>query len=188
MKPENVVKELNVESGSNINMLFNQMKKTLPATTLVAALSLSEPTSRARHLLCDLAGYRRIKRAVPVLLETLHVLNEHVRSAAAEALMKIGDKRTGAELFKRLQMESSVGVRQMLILSLGATKYSDGIPYLLSLLTDPCETTRGCSVWSLGELAVNGEVYTALKVMEPKETSGYVRERIQDAMVKLQRA
>lgn len=147
---------------------------------VVAALDL--PASpETRFVLCSILGERHVGAAVPVLAATLQDADARVRSAAADALAKIGDTHAGPALTRQLESEERTGVRQMLALALGACRYEPAISMLLGLLEDPDATMRGCAAWSLGFMHVN-EAQPALEQALWRETEKYPQTRMEVAL------
>jgi HEAT repeat protein len=89
-----------------------------------------------RGWLCYRVGERDLHAALPMLVHALNDPVPVVRSEAADALGRIGDPRTGHDLFKRYAIEEDPAVRFWLLFALGATRYAPAVPALIEALAD----------------------------------------------------
>src|SRR5436190_18918821 len=91
---------------------------------LVAALRLSQ-TALTRANLCEVLGRRKARSAVPDLIACLNDESAMVRSDAATALGRIGASSAGTALIHQLENEKDNGVRQLIMIALGAIGYKE---------------------------------------------------------------
>jgi len=139
----------------------------------------------ARQILCDIVGVRHAQAAVPILITCLGDSAVGVRSAAADALAKIGDKRAGPALLERFTtLESELPVCRMLAVALGAVYYDDAIPHLIESLRHTDGSLRGCAAWSLGHLGAT-EALLPLQEALRHEQMNYAAERMREAVAHL---
>ncbi|NJM84957.1 MAG: HEAT repeat domain-containing protein [Leptolyngbyaceae cyanobacterium RM2_2_21] len=135
------------------------------------------PTDHARIVLCDVLGWRHEKSAVPILINMLEHSSFKVRSAAADALAKIGDPASGNALLRRLELpDPKIGVRRMLLAALGAVNCQEAIPLLIEYLQNPDPSQRGSAAWSLGAMQASESLPELEKVLR-SERSQYPRDR-----------
>ena len=137
-------------------------------------------------VLCDVLGWRREHLAVSQLITLLAHESSTVRSAAADALAKIGAPSAGTALLKRLKLpDPDIGVRRMLLVALGAVKCQEAIPWLIEYLQHPDPSQRGSASWSLGIMHVN-KALPALQDALQRERSHYPKERMTEAIRAIQ--
>lgn len=157
------------------------LRHEVEAETLLEALT----DASAEHIcivLCDVLGWRHERIAVPHLITLLEHESSKVRSAAADALAKIGDPSAGKALLARLELpDPNIGVRRMLLAALGAVKCREAIPLLIEYLQNPDPSQRGSASWSLGIMHVN-EALPALQDALQYERSQYPKERMIEAI------
>lgn len=151
---------------------------------ILAALAQATE-AKARALLCDVLGFRREVAALEPLCERLGDEEPRVRSAAADALAKLGDPRAGAALLARAALpEPDAGTRRMLAAALGAVGHRPAIPLLTELLTSDDPSLRGSAAWSLGALGARAAA-PALRAALELELSPYPAERMRAALLAL---
>ncbi|MEH2179646.1 HEAT repeat domain-containing protein [Nostoc sp.] len=157
------------------------LRHEVDAELLLKALILA-PTDHICIVLCDVLGWRHERIAVSHLITLLEHESSKVRSAAADALAKIGDPSAGTALLKRLELpDPNIGVRRMLLAALGAVKCQEAIPLLIEYLQNPDPSQRGSASWSLGIMHVN-EALPALEDALQREPSQYPKERMTEAI------
>jgi HEAT repeat protein len=132
-------------------------------------------------MLCEILGWRKAKSAVPDLIVCMNDKSASVRAEAAQALAKIGAASAGQAMMNRLEQEKDEGVRQMLLIALGAIGYQRAQTILTSALLESDPVTRGAAAWSLGTMHIK-RARTALNAALINETSSFARERIQEAL------
>jgi HEAT repeat protein len=145
--------------------------------------------SDTRNTLCDIAGYRLEKAAVPTLVQMLQDPAVGVRSSAADALGKIGDPEAGPALFERLAgAEQYKPVRQLLASALGAVGYRPAIPLLVQMLEEDDHILRGCAAWGLGIMCATEaeEAVRSALAREVKPPGYYVYERLTESLEALE--
>jgi HEAT repeat protein len=153
-------------------------------TEIVRALETCN-AEKARQILCDIVGVRHAPAAVPILITCLGDSASGVRSAAADALAKIGDKRAGPALLEHFTiLESELPVRRMLALALGAVQCHEATPHLIAALQHTDGSLRGCAAWSLGHLDAT-EALVPLQEALRHEPMPYAAERIREAVAHL---
>jgi HEAT repeat protein len=150
------------------------------ARTIIEAIR-APSSSAVRAVLCDVLGFRHEGAAVPVLVDMLDDLDPSVRSAAADALAKIGDPEAGSALEDRFRTELSSAVRSMMAAALGAVGRSQATPLLVESLNDPWEALRGCAAWSLGHLKAL-EAEESLTEAVKREEDGYTKIQMERAL------
>jgi HEAT repeat protein len=150
------------------------------APVIIEAIRTSA-SSPFRGALCDVLGFRHEPTAVPVLIEMLDDPDPGVRSAAADALAKIGDPEAGPALDDRFRTELSSEVRSMLAAALGAVGRTQAIPMLIESLNDPWDALRGCAAWSLGHLKAL-EAEDALTQAVTREQGAYSKTQLERAL------
>lgn len=154
------------------------------ATEIVRALETCN-AEIARQILCDILGVRHAQAAVPILITCLGDSASGVRSAAADALAKIGDRRAGPALLERFTtLESELPVRQMLAVALGAVQCQEATPHLIASLRHTDGSLRGCAAWSLGHLGA-AEALLPLQEALRYEQMPYATERMREAVAHL---
>lgn len=125
---------------------------------IIAALVLA-PDPRTRQLLCDVLGFRKELAALEPLLACLADAAPEVRSAAADALAKLADRRAGPALLARATLpETDPGTLQMLVAALGAVGHAPAVPLLITHLRSDDASLRGCAAWALGALRAHAAV------------------------------
>jgi HEAT repeat protein len=148
-------------------------------------IALKESTLElTRMILCDILGERRAKTAIPDLLSCLDDQSPRVRSAAADALSKIGDARAGELLMNYVIKEADIEVRRMYMVALGAVGYRYAIPVLIKALSDIDSSIRGSAAWSLGALRAI-EATNELEQALNQEEEPYPKERMKEALGKI---
>ena len=174
--PEDILVKI-AEGASAIDWLRHKVE----AKTLLDALDAAS-TDLARIILCDVLGWRHEHCAVLRLIALLDHESSKVRSAAADALAKIGDPRAGEALLRRLQLpDPNIGVRRMLLAALGAVNCHEAIPLLTQFLQNPDPSQRGSAAWSLGAMRA-AEALPALEHALHYERSWYPKERMTEAI------
>ena len=153
------------------------------ASAVIKALRAAS-TSDARHILCDVLGFRREERALRALIEMLDDPAPGVRGAAVDALAKIRRYEAGVPLAQHFPDESDAGVRSMYAAALGAVRYTAAIPLLVSSLSDKSSAVRSSAAWSLGHLRAR-EAEPALRRALPGETDDSVVGQMIDALKKI---
>ena len=169
---ETIIRLLN-EPADDRRPLMHELRRSAPAAQLILALKSSPANSLTRHLLCDLLGYRRVRSAVPILVQFLDDPDSSVRSAAAESLGKIEHPSAGEALLERLRKEQEIGTRRTLIVSLGAVGFKGAINFLIESLDDDDDAVRGVAAWSLGALRAR-QARSALTRMLHDETDSFI--------------
>lgn len=164
--------------------LFQELRRNAPAAQLILALKKRPANGLTRHLLCDLLGYRRVKSAVPILVQFLDDADSGVRSAAAESLSKIEDQSAGSQLFERLKKEKDIGTRRALIIALGAVGFKGAIETLIEALNDDDEAVRGVAAWSLGALKAQ-QARSILVKMLSNETNTFILDNVREALTQI---
>lgn len=154
---------------------------------IIAALALAhDPVQRT--ILCDVLGFRHEAAAVDALVARLADDDARVRSAAADALAKIGDEQAGPALLARFDLpDPDLGVRRMLLAALGAVRYRPAIPTLITWLGNPDPSQRGSAAWSLGALAA-AEALAPLEEALKRERISYPAERMREAIAAIRHA
>ena len=140
---------------------------------LLYLLDTTEPLLQAKISL-EL-GRRGIKASIEPLRRRLSSPDSQLREAAAEALGKIGDPASGADilrLFKDTQQPTSV--RDTCAYALARLGYRPAVPALISALADSSESVRVCAV---AALAATGDrnVVEPIKLALQTETHTTVR-------------
>ncbi len=111
---------------------------------LLADLAAGDP-ERQRKAAFE-AGRRAMREAAELLRALLDSPEPDVRSAAAEALGKIGDRSAGDELARLLaDAKQPVFVRDTCAYALARLAYAPALDVLISALRDPNETVRNCA-------------------------------------------
>jgi hypothetical protein len=178
--PEAIIEVISTAPGA----ARDRLRLIDDGAVLVDALRIATSVI-ARQILCDVLGLRREPSAIDALIDALTSSSPKVRSAAADALAKIADRRAGPALLARLQLpDPDPGVRRMLAASLGAVHHCEAIPILTSLLTDPDASLRGSAAWSLGALGAT-EALPQLETALHAEQAPYAAQRMQEAIVAL---
>ena len=147
---------------------------------LVSALRQSQ-TPLTRAILCEILGHRKAKSAIADLKSCLSDNSVSVRAEAAAALARIGVVDTGISLLSQLEREPNEGVRQSLLIALGAVGYRDAEGALASALLDSHPMIRAAAAWSLGVLRAMGSK-DALAAAMAKETVNSPRQRMLEAL------
>ncbi|MHC5673709.1 HEAT repeat domain-containing protein [Nostoc sp.] len=110
------------------------------------------------------------KIVVPLLMARLTDPQAKVRYALVDALRRIGDPATGAELFERFLLpEPDLDTRRLLLRTLGAVKHRPAIPILIDWLKNPDPQQRAAAASSLNML-------NAIEAL-PAVTDAYAIER-----------
>ncbi len=162
-----------------------RLRATEDGALLVAALR-EATTDDARQLLCDVLGFRHERGAVDVLVEHLTSASSGVRSSAADALAKIGDRQAGPALLAQLiAPEPDPGAFRMIVVALGAVGHRESISVLVPMLDSSNPSLRGSAAWSLGALAAS-EALQALSEALRRETNQYPTARMREAIAALQ--
>jgi HEAT repeat protein len=172
-----------------IRLLLVAPSDSRPATKILSRVgapviieAIRIPASApVRAGLCDVLGFRHEPTAVPVLVEMLDDPDPGVRSAAADALAKIGNPEAGPALEDRFRTELSSEVRSMLAAALGAVGRTQAISLLIESLNDPWEVLRGCAAWSLGHLKAL-EAEDALTQAVKREQNAYSKTQLERAL------
>lgn len=144
----------------------------------------SPDSAPVRSILCDVLGFRHEPSAVPVLIDMLEDPDPSVRSAAADALAKIRNPKSGRALEDQFRVELSSEVRSMLAAALGAVGHRHAIPLLIESLSDPWEALRGCAAWSLGHLKASTAAVPLAKALEI-EQDAYAKKRMECALAEI---
>ena len=165
--------------------VYRQIKRRASIRSLIEALQ-DATSPLTRENVCDILGERHAVRAVPTLVNALRDPSDGVRSAAADALAKIGKASAGPALFEALQTEEEDGTRQIMILALGAVGFAPAIPTLIGLLEDPAAKVRGCAAWSLGALRAKQAAQWIQQSAE-RETSSFAQDYMREALRALAR-
>jgi HEAT repeat protein len=142
----------------------------------------------ARHYMCYRVGRRGLHAALPMLVHALNDPDAVVRYEAADALMRIGDPRTGYDLFKRYAVEDDPDVLLSLTEGLGCTGYRPALPLLTDALASEDQEDwqlRACAAWGLGNLGAT-EALPALRQAHARETDDWVKERMRRAIDELE--
>jgi HEAT repeat protein len=183
MTPNELLESMRTDSKG----VAARLRAMVDGSVIMAALHLAED-EWARVVLCDALGFRHQAGAVDVLIDRLEDESSRVRSAAADALAKIGDVRAGPALLRRFEMpDPSIGVRRMLLIAVGAVGYRDAIPTLITWLQNPDPDQRGSAAWSLGAL-VAPEALAPLEAALKAERIRYPRDRMREAISAINRA
>jgi HEAT repeat protein len=165
--------------------VYRRIMRRASIRSLIDALQQAA-SPLTRENVCDMLGERHAVRAVPTLVHALKDPSDGVRSAAADALAKIGKASAGPALFEALKTEEEDGTRQMMILALGAVGYVPAIPTLIGLLEDPAAKVRGCAAWSLGALRAKRATQRIEQSAE-RETSCFAQDHMREALRALAR-
>lgn len=124
---------------------------------------------------------------VPLLVTKLADPRPRVRYALVDALRRIGDPTTGAELFERFLLpEPDLNTRRLLLRTLGAVRYSPAIPTLMNWLQNPDVQQRAAAAWSLGILGAI-EALPAVTDAYASERNRPARDEIRTALYRLAR-
>jgi HEAT repeat protein len=92
------------------------------------------------------AGRRGMRKAAELLRALLDSPEPDVRSAAAEALGKVGDGSAGNDLARLLaDKKQPVFVRDTCAYALARLAYAPALDVLISALRDPNQTLRNCA-------------------------------------------
>jgi hypothetical protein len=159
------------------------------AGDIVAAYEASR-NPVARYYMCYQVGRRGLHAALPMLVHALNDPDSGVRNEAADALGRIGDPSTGYDLFKHYAVEDDPGVRVMLLLALGWTRYAPALPTLIAALTNA--SPGGDRAWIVYALANMGDT-SALPALrqayaeEPESKYAY-KEYMRRAIEELERS
>lgn len=162
--------------------LRDKLERTAKAKDLIEALRISK-NGVTRSILCDILAERRLKMAIPVLIECLDDPDNKVKEDAAEALGKIGTQAAGEALLERFTNEGNR--LPWFAIALGAIGYKPAVPALINaLINSPDGVVRGGSAWSLGELrAIDAkpQLERALLI----ENHKYALKSIREALISL---
>jgi hypothetical protein len=150
---------------------------------IIKALELVQ-TVLARQILCEILGKKKAQTALKPLIKCLDDPSSGIRAEAAQSLAKIGNQKAGAPLLQHFEHETSLGVRQMLAVALGAIKYKPAIPALIKSLRDSDAGLRGSAAWSLGELHAIEAMQNLFNAAR-RETDNYPRDRIEEALTQI---
>jgi HEAT repeat protein len=126
--------------------------------------NLKSPNPRQRSHAAAELGDRRVVAAAPHLIDALeNDVNTYVRSAAAESLGHIGDRRAIFPLMDALHDPSSF-VRRAAAIALGQLQAKEAQGALLQALEDPNFYVRRAAVNAIGKLGIPelGEVLLPL--------------------------
>jgi HEAT repeat protein len=176
-EPRQILEELASDPGA----ARDRLRVNEDASVLIEALRISVD-ERPTRILCDVLGYRQERSAVDDLVGCLGHSSSKVRSAAADALAKIGDPRAGAAILARFLLpDPNIGVRRMLLAALGAVQHRPAIPMLIDWLGNPDDSQRGAAAWSLGAMRAESAL-DALREAERIERMPYPKERIREAI------
>jgi len=156
--------------------LKHKLQRSASVKELVKALTLSQ-VELTRRILCDILAARKVKSAIPALLECLDDPSPWVKDDAAEALGKIGSIKAGEPLLNHFNNDRSL----WLAVALGAIGYRPAIPSLIASLSSPYGKIRGGAAWALGELRAT-EAITSLELALSKEDDKYALDRIREAL------
>ena len=178
MHASQVIEQL--QQGQNAK---SHIKAAAAISEMVIALQTADDPL-ARQILCDILGELHAVEAVLPLIACLDDLSSRIRSAAADALAKIGDVTAGAALLDHYQQETDLPVKRMFAAALGAVHYQAAIPALIEALTDADASLRGTAAWSLGNLKAL-EAGTALRDALNQQTTPYAIECMQVALIEL---
>lgn len=130
---------------------------------------------------------RGLHAALPMLLHALNDPDSNVRDEAAGALRRIGDPRTGYDLFKRYVVEDDLNVRKTLSLGLGSTGYRPAVPLLIDALTSEDHwLLRAHAAMALADLGAT-EALPALRQALAQEADDWVKGWMRDAIEELER-
>lgn len=167
--------------------LLAALERSAPIGLIVGALDTSaDPVITAA--LCDLAGRRADRAAVPPLLAQLDHPAAAVRSAAAEALGRIGDPSAGEAIFTRwILPDPALTVRRTLVVTLGALRHTPALPMLMTYLGSPDPSMRGNTAWSLGSMG-DPRAIPALEDALSRERQSFPRKRMRAALAALHAA
>jgi HEAT repeat protein len=160
---------------------YARLRRDAPVSALVAVLRTRRADPSVRRVVVDVLGYRRARSAVPLLIEALDDNDPSVRDAAADALGKIGDRRAGEALMRRLTVESDRSLRHWLVASLGGVGYQPAVPALLRLLSDPDSVVRHMAARSLGLLRAV-EARAAIEEALAREVDSYPRRQMEQTL------
>ena len=156
--------------------LANGIRKEAQGRQIVKALQISD-NELTRLILCDICGKRRLKSAIPTLLDFLDDPSPKIKDYAAEAIGKIGSINAGPQLLEHFIKDPQLYTA----FALGAVGYLPAIPYLMDALSSPRKWIRGGSAWSLGALKAV-EAKDALERALAVETEHYPQERMKEAL------
>ncbi len=156
--------------------LADRIRKEAQGRQIVKALQSSD-TELTRLILCDICGKRRLKSAIPTLLDFLDDPSTEIKDYAAEAIGKIGSVTAGPRLLEYFIKDP----RLYTAIALGAVGYSPAIPYLRNALTSPSKWIRGGAAWSLGALKAV-EAQDALARALAVEQEHYPQQRMREAL------
>jgi len=139
-------------------------QSTVDAAALIASLTAADAEGR-QHAAAQIAD-RKIRRALPILTQRLfEVDDDQVRSALADALVKLGDRAVAVKLRTKLhEQDSPAAVVAVSTVCLGLGDNS-AIPLLIGLLKDDAMETikyRQAALELLKSRANNDFGYDAL--------------------------
>jgi HEAT repeat protein len=135
---------------------------------------------RVRSYLCYRVGRRELHAALPMFVHALNDPDSDVRGEAADALGRIGDPRTGRDLFWRYAVEDDPYVRAQLAWALGYTGYRPAVPLLIDALASEASEDKWLRGYTAKALAVLGatEALPALRQAHAREADDWVKERM----------
>ena len=121
------------------DQLRRRSKELLPA-------DLAAGDSERQRKAAFEAGRRGMREAAELLRALLDSPEPDLRSAAAEALGKIGDRSAGDDLARLLaDKKQPVFVRDTCAYALARLAYAPALDILISALRDPHRTVRNCA-------------------------------------------
>lgn len=135
---------------------------------MIALLGESEP-HHARAWAAGILGELRATRAFPMLVRALDDLDDEVRSDAAQALGRLGDRRAAPFLIDHMLLEPVPRVRARIASALGELDDPDLVQRLAPALANPSWWVRLRGVEALEQLgsAAEGPLLTALADTHP---------------------
>jgi HEAT repeat protein len=155
------------------------LRKFARVNVLVGALELSSD-STSRMILCDILADRKVKTAVPALVECLNDPDPWVVDAAAEALAKIGSPLAGPELLTAYRVQPSFWIA----VALGAVHVDAAVPDLIVGLRSESAMVRAGSAWALGWMRI-AEARLLLISAAKIEQDEFALSQMQGALEKL---
>jgi HEAT repeat protein len=180
---QHILSELTAQTGGT----RDRLRALDDGAPIIEALRAAT-TDHAKQVLCDVLGFRHETAAIDALIGCVADPSARVRSSAADALAKIGDRRAGPALLARLELpEPEDGVRRMVVAALGAVRYSEAIPHLIPLIASPDPSMRGSAAWSLGNLRAR-DALPALRDAARLEKEAYPAQRLREAIAAIEAA
>lgn len=160
-----------------------------PVRELIAALRIASErpsqTETTRMILVELLGKRRVRSAVPVLLECLDDPSEKVQLEVMQALGRIGAPEVGEVLYRRFNFaEETKWMRFELLANYGEAGFKPAIPLLITTLSDEDKDLRRVAAGSLWCLQAK-EAIVSLEHAVTVEPDSYTKQWMSECLAKL---